>query len=84
VPEAGDILGCTFFSIASKIEASYLPTARKQSTRLRMGAMEDADSDLNQDGSDDDSSPAITVGLAALAVVLLSVVLGVLTLLVRG
>jgi hypothetical protein len=46
--------------------------------------MEDADSDLNQDGSDDDSSPAITVGLAALAVVLLSVVLGVLTLLVRG
>jgi len=33
---------------------------------------------------DDDSSPALTVGLAALALVLLAVVLGVLTLLVRG
>lgn len=33
---------------------------------------------------DDDSSPALTVGLAALALVLLAVVLGVLTLLIRG
>ncbi|MFG0641404.1 hypothetical protein [Delftia sp. WSY_22] len=33
---------------------------------------------------DDDNSPAVTVGLAALAIVLLAVVLGVLTLLVRG
>ncbi|WP_349335308.1 hypothetical protein [Delftia sp. DS1230] len=33
---------------------------------------------------DDDSSPALTVGLAALALVPLAVVLGVLTLLVRG
>ncbi|WP_269431525.1 hypothetical protein [Delftia sp. ZNC0008] len=33
---------------------------------------------------DDESSPALTVGLAALALVLLAVVLGVLTLLVRG
>ncbi|WP_315534098.1 hypothetical protein [Delftia acidovorans] len=33
---------------------------------------------------DDDNSPAVTVGLAALAIVLLAVVLGALTLLVRG
>ena len=33
---------------------------------------------------DDDNSPAVTVGMAALAIVLLAVVLGVLTLLVRG
>ena len=33
---------------------------------------------------DDDNSPAVTVGLAALAIVLLAVVLGVLTLLIRG
>lgn len=33
---------------------------------------------------DDDNSPAVTVGLAALAIVLLAVVLGVLTLLVLG
>lgn len=33
---------------------------------------------------DDDNSPAVTVGLAAVAVALLAVVLGVLTLLMRG
>ena len=33
---------------------------------------------------DDDNSPAVTVGLAARASVLLAVVLGVLTLLIRG
>ncbi len=33
---------------------------------------------------DDENSPAVSVGLAALAIVLLAVVLGVLTLLMRG
>lgn len=42
--------------------------------------MESRDGERDED---DDSSPALTVGLAALALVLLAVVLGVLTLLVR-
>ncbi len=42
--------------------------------------MEGRDGELEED---DDNSPAVTVGLAALAIVLLAVVLGVLTLLVR-
>lgn len=45
------------------------------------GAMEGRDGERDED---DDSSPALTVGLAALALVLLAVVLGVLTLLIRG
>lgn len=44
-------------------------------------AMDDRERKANED---DDNSPAVTVGLAALALVLLAVVLGVLTLLVRG
>lgn len=43
--------------------------------------MEDSESKPDED---DDNSPAVTVGLAALAIVLLAIVLGVLTLLVRG
>lgn len=43
-------------------------------------AMEDSESKPEED---DDNSPAVTVGLAALAIVLLAIVLGVLTMLVR-
>jgi len=43
--------------------------------------MEDRDGEQDED---DENSPAMTVGLAAVAIVLLAVVLGVLTLLVRG
>lgn len=50
--------------------------------RLRTGGvMEGRDGERDDD---DDNSPAVTVGLAALAIVLLAVVLGVLTLLIRG
>lgn len=42
------------------------------------------DRDLEREDDDGKNSPAVTVGLAALAIVLLAVVLGVLTLLVRG
>ncbi|SOE35289.1 hypothetical protein [Delftia acidovorans] len=50
--------------------------------RLRgAGAMEGSDGERDED---DNNSPAVTVGLAALAIALLAVVMGVLTLLVSG
>lgn len=45
--------------------------------------MEDGEMDQNRDDEGDANSPAVTVVLAALAVVLLGVVVGVLLLLLR-
>ncbi|WP_198406353.1 hypothetical protein [Delftia acidovorans] len=46
--------------------------------------MEDGESHRENDEANETNSPTVSVGLAALAIVLLAVVLGVLTLLVRG